>query len=139
MKSTDKDKIAVGQRFRQIRLHLGLHQGLLADKLGCGRSNISLIEAGINLPGGKLLIQLREKFNVSLDWLFSGEGNMLITELKRANDLAEFLENTWEIKLMLTEMRNDREILHRVLADFFSHRGKKRRLEDLDDESVETK
>ncbi len=123
MKNKEKTiKTTIGKRFRDIRDQIGLKQDELAKRLGCGRSNISLIESGKNLPGGSILITLKSKYNVSLDWLFSGEGSMFI-EKEDDIDLLDFMENSWEVKRMLEDMKNSREVMHRVLSDYLSYIG----------------
>lgn len=123
MKNKEKTiKNTIGKRFRDIRDQIGLTQTELAKQLGCGRSNISQIESGKNLPGGSILITLKSKYNVSLDWLFSGEGSMFI-EKEDDIDLLDFKENSWEVKRMLEDMKNSREVMHRVLSDYLSYIG----------------
>lgn len=123
MKNNDKTiKNTIGKRFRDTREQIGLTQTELAKQLGCGRSNISQIESGKNLPGGNILITLKSKYNVSLDWLFSGEGSMFI-ETENDIDLLDFKENSWEVKRMLEDMKNSREVMHRVLSDYLSYIG----------------
>lgn len=123
MKNKDKTiKNIIGKRFRDTRDQIGLTQTGLAKQLGCGRSNISLIENGENLPGGNILITLKSKYNVSLDWLFSGEGSMFI-ETENDIDLLDFKENSWEVKRMLEDMKNSREVMHRVLSDYLAYIG----------------
>jgi len=138
MKMRDKElcKKTVGRRFREIRLHFGMNQGEFSDKLGCGRSNISLIETGINLPGGGILMDLRAKFKISLDWLFFGEVNMFIDDVKNDMQLLDFLGDSWEVKQMLENMKNSREVLHRVLSDYLSYTGKRQSLDKKNDESA---
>jgi len=135
MNNIEESKKDVGRRFREIRLHFGLNQGEFAHQLGCGRSNISLIETGINLPGGGLLMNLRSKFNISLDWLFFGESSMFFEDIKSNMSLLDFLGNTWEVKKMLIDMKNSREILHRVLSDYLSYIGGKSTPVSLDKKS----
>ncbi len=123
MKNKDKPiKSDIGKRFGDIRIKIGLTQTELAGQMGCGRSNISLIENGKNLPGGSILITLKSKYKVSLDWLFSGEGSMFI-ESENDIDLLDFMENSWEVKRMLEDMKNSREVMHRVLSDYLFYIG----------------
>ena len=123
MKNKEKAiKTTIGKRFRDIRNQIGLKQNEFAKQLGCGRSNISQIESGNNLPSGIILITLKSKYNVSLDWLFSGEGSMFI-ETENDIDLLDFKENSWEVKRMLEDMKNSREVMHRVLSDYLAYIG----------------
>jgi transcriptional regulator with XRE-family HTH domain len=113
-------KNTIGKRIRQIRDQIGLNQNDLAEHMGCGRSNISLIENGKNFPSGNILIALKSKYNVSLDWLFSGQGPMFI-EAENDLNLLDFMENSDEVKQMLADMKNNRIVMHRVLSDYLAY------------------
>jgi transcriptional regulator with XRE-family HTH domain len=112
-------KNLIGKRIREVRKKLGLSQFQFAAHLGCGRSNISQIENGFFFPTASLLAALKSKFNVSLDWLFSGEGSMFTGEKEKHIDLLDFKENSNDIITMLREMKKSKFIMHRVLAEFF--------------------
>lgn len=112
-------KNSLGKRFKQARKKIGLNQGEFGKNIGCGRSNISQIENGLFFPTASLLMELKSKFNVSLDWLFSGEGSMFIEEKEKNIDLLDFKEYSNDIKTMLQEMKNSKPIMHSVLAEFF--------------------
>lgn len=119
MTNTQELKNSIGKRLNQARKKIGLNQGEFGEHLGCGRSNISQIENGLFFPTSSLLAELKSKFNVSLDWLFSGEGSMFIEEKEKNIELLDFKEYSNDIKTMLQEMKNSRSIMHRVLAEFF--------------------
>jgi transcriptional regulator with XRE-family HTH domain len=119
MTNMQKIKTGLGKRLNQARKKIGLNQGEFGEHLGCGRSNISQIENGLFFPTSSLLTALKSKFNVSLDWLFSGEGSMFIEEKEKNLDLLDFKEYSNDIKTMLQEMKNSKFIMHRVLAEFF--------------------
>jgi transcriptional regulator with XRE-family HTH domain len=112
-------KNSVGKRLNQVRKKMGLNQGEFGEHLGCGRSNISQIETGLFFPTASSLAVLKSKFNVSLDWLFSGKGSMFIEEKEKNIDLLDFQEYSNDIKTMLMEMKNSKPIMHLVLAEFF--------------------
>ena len=119
MTNMQKNKNSLGERLKQARKKIGLNQVEFGKQLGCGRSNISSIENGVFFPTASLLWELKSKFNVSLDWLFSGEGSMFIEEKEKNLELLDFKEYSNDIKIMLQEMKNSRSIMHRVLAEFF--------------------
>ncbi len=123
----------VAERIKEIRDKLELSQEQLAEKLGCSRSNISQIEKGLFLPGANLMQGMKSIFNIRLDWLFSGQGAMLSTEMDKDLDLLDFDKDSDEIKLMLTEMKNSPALKYRVLSDFYTSLGEMR-LKNKEDE-----
>ena len=112
-------KNLIGNRVREVRKTLGLSQLQFVEHLGCSRSIISLLENGVVLPSSSILAALKSKFNVSLDWLFSGEGEMFTTEKDENIGLPDFNESSKDILTMLQEMKESKVIKHRVLAAFF--------------------
>lgn len=112
-------KNLIGKRIRQVRKNLELKQEQFAKQLGCGRSNISQIENGLFFPTVPLLTQLKSKFDISLDWLFSGELPMYNDEKKKTLDLIDFKEYSNDIKTMLHVMKKSKTVMHRVLYQFF--------------------
>jgi transcriptional regulator with XRE-family HTH domain len=112
-------KNLISNRLRELRKKLGLSQLQFVEHLGCSRSNISLLENGVVLPSASILSALKSKFNVSLDWLFSGEGSMFTTDKDKNIDPQDFREDSKDILTMLQEMKKSKVIMHRVLAAFF--------------------
>jgi len=66
----------IGDRIKEVRSKLKLSQQELAAKLGISQGHLSEVERGMRKPGGEMLNALKHTFNVSLDWLFTGEGGM---------------------------------------------------------------
>ena len=58
-----------GERLRELRKEAGLGQITLAEKLGVGKSVISLWELNKCEPTLSNLISIARFFDVSLDWL----------------------------------------------------------------------
>jgi transcriptional regulator with XRE-family HTH domain len=121
--NNDRLKKAVAKRFRELRNRLNLKQEELAQQLGCSRSNLSQIENELFLPSASLMDELKSKFKVRLDWLFSGEGEMFTDEMEKDLEMLDFGKDTGDIKLMLTEMKKSPAIKYRVLSDFFAYLG----------------
>lgn len=121
----ENSKNIIGKRIRQVRNNIRLKQDQFANQIGCGRSNISQIENGLFYPTAKLMIALKSKFNVSLDWLFSGEGSMFLEDKEKNNELLDFKEYSSDIKTMLQDMKNSKAIMHRILAVFFEYKLEK--------------
>ena len=66
----------LGQRLRTLRKHRKLTQVDVAVAVGTSRTNLTKIERGEYLPGREVLMALATFFDVSLDWLASGQGSM---------------------------------------------------------------
>ena len=79
----------IGKRFQKMRHSLGLSQIELSNALSdydpekyqrSDQRKISRIERGEQSINGKLLLQLREQFDISTEWLMSGIGLMVPEE-----------------------------------------------------------
>ncbi len=66
----------INQRFREVRKELGFTQEQLAQRLGVGKAALSMIETGKAGLSSRNLNILVQEFNVSQDWMETGEGNM---------------------------------------------------------------
>jgi transcriptional regulator with XRE-family HTH domain len=98
----------LGKRIKTIREELRMRQKEFAAELGISGSLISQIESGQKNPVYELLYKLMSKYRVSLDWLFSGKGEMFlkrkpeveavedkyIDEIVSIDDLVWYLENS---------------------------------------------
>lgn len=58
-----------GERIRQLRIHNGYTQEMMAQKLNTDRSLLSYVESGKKGCSVDLLIQLSSVFGVSIDYL----------------------------------------------------------------------
>ncbi len=77
-------------RLRLIRKELGLTQGVLAQKLGIGKSALSMIETGktgLSERNKNILVQ---ELNVNPEWLETGRGEMFNAQ----PDYTSFLHRT---------------------------------------------
>lgn len=72
-------------RFSMVREKLGFSQKDLADSLGIQKSVVSEIESGKRDLSKNVMISLMNKFNVSTDWLLTGEGEMFRGETKEVS------------------------------------------------------
>ena len=66
----------MGQRLKLIRKALGLTQEQLAQRLGVGKTALSMVETGKARLSNRNKNILVQEFNVSPEWLESGEGEM---------------------------------------------------------------
>lgn len=84
--------MTLGNRIKQLRKTLGLTQQEFADKLKVSRSNIATYEVGKNNPADAVNNLICREFNVSEQWLRTGEGEMFLAK-SRADELADFMND----------------------------------------------
>ncbi|UTD07099.1 helix-turn-helix transcriptional regulator [Treponema denticola] len=77
------------ERIKLLRKKLDLNQEEFAEKIGLKRSALSLIEIGKNPLTEQNIKLICLTFNVSRDWLESGEGEIFVSETPEDR---EFLE-----------------------------------------------
>ena len=65
------DLKAIGRRIRETR-GFDLTQDEFAHELGVSQSQLSKYERGLVPPAADVLLQLKRKFGVSIDWLLTG-------------------------------------------------------------------
>jgi transcriptional regulator with XRE-family HTH domain len=88
----------LGDRLKQVRLAKDLTQQAFAESLDTSASYISDIEAGKTAPGSKFLTTFLRKFNINLNWLLTGEGEMFLDESKKVvpvEDIPKEKMKTW--------------------------------------------
>ncbi|MBM9546127.1 helix-turn-helix transcriptional regulator [Leptospira sp. 201903074] len=66
----------MGNRFRELIKSLSLTQKDFAIRIGVSQGFVSEIINGKNLPSQETLTKISKEFNVNLDWLLAGEGQM---------------------------------------------------------------
>jgi transcriptional regulator with XRE-family HTH domain len=73
--STDRasaDLKAVGRRLRELR-GFDVNQEEFATQLEISQSQLSKYERGVGAPPGDVLIRIKERLGVSIDWLLTGK------------------------------------------------------------------
>ena len=72
----------LGERLKQIRKEKGLSQQAFASRLSTASGYISEIEKGKTMPGSAFLHSLKREFpEIDLNWLLTGEGAQMVSEL----------------------------------------------------------
>jgi transcriptional regulator with XRE-family HTH domain len=66
------DLRALGRRLREVR-GFELSQEQLAKDLGISQSQLSKYERGAAAPPADVLFLIKQRFQVSVDWLLTGE------------------------------------------------------------------
>lgn len=69
----------IGNRIQKIRIALKSLQRDFAAKLGISSASLSEIESGSAKPMFEVYFSLTYDFNVNLNFLFSGKGNLFVT------------------------------------------------------------
>jgi transcriptional regulator with XRE-family HTH domain len=62
---------AVGRRLRELR-GFDTTQEEFANQLGISQSQLSKYERGVAAPPADVLLRIKEKLRVSIDWLLTG-------------------------------------------------------------------
>ena len=76
MKNPEFPRGEIGKRLREVRRRLGIGIKTLAKEIGTSPGFISGVETGKNKPSQELTRHLALHYNVSIDWLLTGEGPM---------------------------------------------------------------
>ncbi len=72
-----------------LRKRAGLSQPKLAEKIGVSKGNVGDWETGRSKPGSDALIMLSKVFDVSIDWILTGEERGPKTETEHKADIEE--------------------------------------------------
>ena len=92
-----------GKRFKELRKVLKKTQQSVADLLNCTQSNINLYEKDEISPSIKSLQIIRQTFNVNLDWLLTGEGEMFISDIAKPHEIKQRIFQLIRNELSLLE------------------------------------
>ena len=69
-----KDKSVIARRLIQTRLALGYKtQSAFAEQIGIGSAQYSVFESAKRRISLGVALSIREKFGVSLDWIYRGD------------------------------------------------------------------
>ena len=70
----------MNERIRKLRRELDLTQQEFADRIGSKRNTIAKYETDTNVPSSAVITLICREFNVSEEWLRTGEGDMFIQQ-----------------------------------------------------------
>ena len=133
----------VGARLRAAREALKLTMEQMRDITGYSKSLISAAENGLKKPSTIYLFAMLDKFNVNINYIFSGKGKMFMEpedkEKREKNELKE-LESIEGISSFIQENDNIRELFflmehvdmvrYAVLSFFIQYKTQNRHLID---------
>lgn len=75
-----------GTRLKKIRQELNLSQEDMGNALGFSRQYLSNLENDRDILNNEKLVKLFQTYNVSIDWLLSGNGNMFRDSAPQPNE-----------------------------------------------------
>jgi transcriptional regulator with XRE-family HTH domain len=70
----------IGSRIKLLRKSLGLSQKDISEKAEINRVYLNRIESGKYNPSFNTIYHILKKFNVSVDWLLTGKGQMFLID-----------------------------------------------------------
>lgn len=73
----------LGARIAALRREAGLSQTELAQELGISASAVGMYEQSRREPSAQMLVQLAEKFGVSVDYLLTGREPQQLQQLEQ--------------------------------------------------------
>ncbi|MCK5057074.1 MAG: helix-turn-helix transcriptional regulator [Candidatus Aminicenantes bacterium] len=109
----------VGTRIRNIRKAIKLKQKEFVTKLHIADTSLSDIENGKHNPNFDFLVNLAQEFNVNLDYVFFGKGEMFADRtLSLPGRIEEFAVNINDVRKFLYHFERSPFIQYSVLTHF---------------------
>jgi transcriptional regulator with XRE-family HTH domain len=69
-----------GSRFKEIRKQLGFSQSEFAEIINISQGFLSDLEKDKKICGSNVLLELKKNFNININWLLAGYGDMFLEE-----------------------------------------------------------
>lgn len=113
-----KTRAEIGARLRAIREKLGLLQADFASKLGIARSTCYRCEKGECFLPMEAMQELAKSFNVSLNWLALGQGEMFLVNAAASDEVLAFVKENSEVEEHLLLMKRLPLFKYFVLQNF---------------------
>lgn len=79
-------------RIRKLRKDAGLNQTEFGSRIGLTQAAVAAYEAGIRTPISAVVVSICKEFNVSEDWIRTGEGEPYVA-VSENDELAEFFNS----------------------------------------------
>ena len=91
--------MSIGKRFKEFRFFLHLSQTDISKSLGLSGAFISHLENNKANPSLHTLIKLQNKYNLDINWLLTGNGNIILNKTNPTNQSTKQLLNINEMLL----------------------------------------
>ncbi len=118
-------------RIKQIRKESGLTQVEFGEKIGVKGNTVTNYETGLRNPTDAVLLSICREFNISEEWLRTGNGEMRKKRTRNqelaafANDIMEDVDDSFKKRFVLALSKlneSDWETLKKI-ADELSKEG----------------
>ncbi|MCP5049595.1 MAG: helix-turn-helix transcriptional regulator [bacterium] len=131
-------KEAIGVRFRKMREYAGLSQKETGRLFGMNQSNIARIEKGIVSPNMAICDYFHTHYNINMNWLITGEGEMALADEDNDKIPADYGEFSEEMKDLLFHLDHVPTARFAILKYFmgFKLENKKNILDFLKDNDI---
>lgn len=98
-------------RIKEIREKFFKTQANMAAILGVSRQAVNEYERGNNIIPTKALILLSSKYNININWLLTGQGNMLLSDDDKVNNNELIQQQQDKIKELQAQVDLLKELL----------------------------
>lgn len=86
----------MNDRIVQLRKSRGWTQDKFAEEMGISKNYVSLIENGKKIPSDRLISDICQEFNVTEDWLRTGEGEPKIKRTRK-QEIGSFFNEAMDL------------------------------------------
>lgn len=70
--------LELGQRIQAVRSHTGLNKAVFGARIGISGTSVNNLETGVvKSPNSSVLSKISSEFDINMDWLQHGHGEML--------------------------------------------------------------
>lgn len=97
MAKNNKNLTGIGKRLKEVRKIISGKLREMSEISGFRISTISEMEAARNKPNTEYLLLLAEKFNVNLNWIYTGKGAMFLPDFELNFDFGRDSESILEM------------------------------------------
>lgn len=105
------------EKIKKIRKELGLTQQEMADSIGVSKQYLSKVENGLTELSKEKITKLCNYYGISLDWILSDKGGMLIRENEIINSLTTDIDSIHGISAILGAFSIYIEIIFPVIEE----------------------
>jgi len=119
-----KLKENIGTRLRRLRDSLGMTQADMVKYFDVCRANYSRIEQGKVGPNPHIMHILKTNFNISLNWLVTGEGEMHPPKRNKPGRAMYLANDSEELKDLVRLMKKIPMVKHAILGYYLEYKFK---------------
>lgn len=112
-----KEVMNENEKIKKIRKELGLTQQEMADSIGVSKQYLSKVENGLTELSKEKITKLCNYYGISLDWILSDKGGMLIRENEIINSLTTDIDSIHGISAILGAFSIYIEIIFPVIEE----------------------